>query len=131
MPIAESVPMTGQCDFVNLGGKRVHDELERWIKTHAFLTKNGKRVKFLEAEPAICLSEETLEDIKLRCCFVTTLERSREFWSEVDSLDELAHTPIGSLKFKFAPDCDYNLSQNVMLHVPGKIGFNKIKSNFI
>jgi len=119
LPIAESVPLIGQCDFVNLGGKRIHDELERLIKTHGFLTKNGKRIKFLEAEPAMSLSEETLEDIKLRCCFVTTIERSREFWSEIDSLDDLADKSTGDLKFKFAPDFDYNLSQNFVLHVPG------------
>lgn len=119
MPIAESVPMTGQCNFMNLGGRRLHNELEKMLAKHSFVTKNGKRVRFLEATPALDLSEATLEDIKLRCCFVSTLERSREFWTEIQSLDKLAEST--DFSFKFAPDCDYNLHDNIVLHVPGYI----------
>lgn len=121
MPIAESVPMIGQVDFMNLGGHRIHTELDRLIKKHAYVTKGGDRVKFMDSEPAINLTEDTLEDIKLRCCFVTTLQRSREFWSEVGSMDGLVDKSLSDFTFKFAPDCDYNLDDNIVLHVPGYI----------
>lgn len=121
MPISESIPMTGQCDFINLGGKRLHSEIEEIIKNHSYITKNKQKLKFTDVEPPIQLSEETLEDIKLRCCFISTLERSRDFWSEISSLSDLIDNPLFDFKFKFAPDCDYNLYDNMVLHVPGYV----------
>lgn len=119
MPISESVPMIGQVDFMSLGGQRIHAELERLIKDHAHVTKGGDRIKFMGSQPELNLTEDLLEDIKLRCCFVTTLQRSREFWAEVGSMDSLVDKSLADFKFKFAPDCDYNLDNNVILHVPG------------
>ena len=121
MPISESVPMIGQCDFMNLGGERIHTEIKKLIQAHAFVTKSGKKMKFLEMTPEIILAEETLEDIKLRCCFVSTLERSEQFRSEIISIDNLVDKPLSEFNFKFAPDCDYSLNDNVVLHVPGNL----------
>lgn len=121
MPIAESVPMIGQVDFMNLGGQRIHTELERLIKNHCYVTKGADRTKFMDSDPKLELTEDILEDIKLKCCFVTTLERSREFWSEAGSIDTLADKPLSDFKFRFAPGCDYNLNNNMVLHVPGYV----------
>ena len=123
--------MTGQCDFINLGGKRLHSEIEEIIKNHSYITKNKQKLKFTDVEPPIQLSEETLEDIKLRCCFISTLERSRDFWSEISSLSDLIDKPLSDFKFKFAPDCDYNLYDNMVLHVPGNKNLIQNKSDFL
>lgn len=119
LPLAESVPMTGLCNFVNLGAQRLHQDLKQLISEHAFITSNNQRIKFQEANPPINLSEEIIEDIKIRCCFVTPLARSREIKQEIKSIDTLNAQNLNDFKFKFAPDCDYILSDNSVLHLPG------------
>ena len=126
LPIAESVPMIGLVDFMNLGGRRIHSEIEQLIKKHTYVSNGGDRTKFLESELALNLTEDILEDIKLRCCFVTTLQRSRDFWTEIGSLDDLLEKPLADFKFKFAPECDYTLNNNMSLHVPGRRGIHLI-----
>ncbi len=116
LPISESVPMAGLCQFVNLGAERLHKEIENLIKEHAFLTYKNEKIKFSDLSPPLELSEETLEDIKLRCCFVTSHARSLQIQNELKSVNNLA-----DLKFEFAPDCDYNLSDDKTLHLPGYV----------
>ena len=116
LPIAESVPMAGLCSFVNLGAQKLHAEIRTLIEEHAFITTNNVKIKFSDLSPAINLSEEIIEDIKLRCCFVTTLTRSRQIYQEIKSISSL-----NDLKFQFAAQCDYNLSDDKILHLPGFI----------
>jgi actin-related protein 10 len=108
MPICESFPIVGLCDFVTLGAKRIHAELKSLLIEMADVTlPNGRRTKLKENIDVVRmhLNEETLEEIKLKCCFVTSFDRSRR--------ELKADT-------KFAPDCDFILN-DVTLHVPGYV----------
>lgn len=106
VPIADGMPLTGLIDFMSLGAKRLHSEIETLVKKHAFVSVGNKKILFSEVKPEPVLTESDLEDIKLRCCFVTSFERSRR----IDTDPE----------FKHAPECSYNLKNNVILHIPGE-----------
>jgi actin-related protein 10 len=115
LPITESVLMSGLCNFVNIGAKKIHQELEKLIREYAFITIKNQKTKLSDLNPQLIFTEETIEDIKLRCCFVTNLERSRKIQEEIKSVGS---TSLADLKFSFAPDCDYNLDDKT-LHLPG------------
>lgn len=119
LPLSESVPMAGLCNFVNLGAQCLHQELKRLISEHAYITSNNQRIKFSNLNPPINLSEEIIEDIKIRCCFVTSLTRARQIQQEFKSIENLNAQNFNEFTFKFAPDCDYILSDNNVLHLPG------------
>ena len=56
----------------------------------------NEKIKFSDVNPPLLLSEETLEDIKLRCCFVTSHARAQQINAELKSVQNLA-----DLKFEF------------------------------
>lgn len=61
IPIFEGIPVLKGWQALPLGSRTVHDCIRREMK---------------DAIPDLELSEEIVEDIKVRTCFVTTLERS-------------------------------------------------------
>jgi len=118
MPIAEGVTLSGLCDFVNLGAKRLHREIEDLIRKHSFVSIAGNKIPFSQSKTQLKLTEEILEDIKIRCCFVTSFERSRAYNKEIQE-KKLEYGTTDGLAFKFAPELDYNLDDNVLMHIPG------------
>ena len=118
MPIAENMPLSGLCNFANLGGAAIHRNIERMLRAYAHVTLNGKRMSVAELGEKLVFTEEILEDIKLRCCFVTTFERAHAYYAEIEE-KKLGIESFSQVEFKFAPDCDYNLPDNYTLHVPG------------
>lgn len=88
------------------------------------MSVGNKKTRFSEASPEPVLSERVLEDIKLKCCFVTPMERARKIYEAIGAkkfasgTDFYAH--LDDLKeFEFAPGCDYPLDSRSILHVPG------------
>ena len=118
MPIAEGITLNGLCDFVNLGGKRLHREIEELLKKHASVSIGDVKTRMSQAKVQIKLTNEILEDIKIRCCFVTSFERSQAYKKEIKE-KKLEYGTFEGLNFKFAPDLQYNLENNALLHVPG------------
>ncbi len=119
LPIAEGMPMIGLADFVNLGAKRLHKHIEQVIRKHAFITVGTEKKPFSYIQPQPDLPENVLEDIKLRCCFVTSFDRSRQIQNELDAKNITNYDDYNKLEFKFAPDCEYNLVDNLILTIPG------------
>lgn len=120
MPIAEGQPMTGLCDFIDLGGRRLHAEIAAMLDKHCEVTVDNKRIRFSELSPKPALKEKVLEDIKLRCCFVTPMQRSRAYADECARAG-VEHDAYGKVNFKLAADCDYPLENNLILHIPGYV----------
>ena len=118
MPIAEGVALSGLCDFVNLGAKRLHREIENLILKFSSVSIGANKIPFSQLKTQPKLTEEVLEDIKIRCCFVTSFERSRAYNKEIQE-KKLEYGASDGLSFKFAPELEYNLDNNVLLHVPG------------
>ncbi|EFN84875.1 actin-related protein 10 [Harpegnathos saltator] len=67
IPIFEGIPILKAWQALPLGGQTVHDNIKRYF--------NGTLA-------GLELSEKVLEDIKVRTCFVTTLERSTKLGTE-------------------------------------------------
>jgi actin-related protein 10 len=114
LPIAEGMQMTGLCDFLNLGAQRLHQHIEKLIREHAQIKVGTKVLPFKDVQPEPELNEEILEDIKIRCCFVTSFQRGRQYEQELSS--KLAsNQSIENLEFKFISSCEYNLKNNLIL----------------
>ncbi|XP_066581610.1 actin-related protein 10 [Prorops nasuta] len=64
IPIYEGVPILKAWQSLPLGGQAIHQKIKKELEALI---------------PNINLSENTIEDIKVRTCFVTTLERSLMF----------------------------------------------------
>jgi actin-related protein 10 len=69
------------------------------------------------------LSDQLLEDIKVRCCFVTTQQRSRDYFSQfAASLDGTQLNSSNSEQFKFVGNAELNVdSGKRRLVIPGLI----------
>ncbi|XP_011863461.1 PREDICTED: actin-related protein 10-like [Vollenhovia emeryi] len=67
IPIFEGIPVLKAWQALPLGGQTVHENLGKY---------------FRDAASSLDLSEKMLEDIKVRMCFVTTLERAAKLGTE-------------------------------------------------
>ena len=120
MPIAEGLSMNSLCDFVDLGGRRLHKEIKELLQKYAFVSCNDKKMPFAQVKPEPELTEDILEDIKIRCCFVTPFERAQKYYKEIKE-KHLADGTTEGVDFEFAPSIDYNLSNNYILNIPGYV----------
>ncbi|XP_031849349.1 actin-related protein 10 [Nomia melanderi] len=67
IPIYEGIPILKGWQALPLGGEAVHEYLMKSLK---------------ETAPNVNITEKLVEDIKVRTCFVTTLDRSVKFGTE-------------------------------------------------
>ncbi|XP_011859097.1 PREDICTED: actin-related protein 10-like, partial [Vollenhovia emeryi] len=67
IPIFKGIPVLKAWQALPLGGQTVHENLGKY---------------FRDAASSLDLSEKMLEDIKVRMCFVTTLERAAKLGTE-------------------------------------------------
>jgi actin-related protein 10 len=116
MPIAENLPMSGLCSFMNLGGKGIHEHIEIWVRKYAKVIVNGQTGSIPDS---LILSEDTLEDIKLRCCFVSPFDRIQKYYDEIEKKKLSGDVLPADFEFKFASDCKYTLPNNFILSIPG------------
>ncbi|CAF0719046.1 unnamed protein product [Brachionus calyciflorus] len=112
MPVSDGYSLTNLCNFVSLGAKEIHSHLKDMIEEYAFVTIGNEKVKFSSLANKPNLTESILEDIKLKCCFVTSFDRAQRFNDEIKlkNLQEL----------EFVTDCDFNL-ENLILQIPGYV----------
>ncbi|RNA03717.1 actin-related 10 [Brachionus plicatilis] len=117
MPISDGYSLTNLCSFAKLGAQHLHEHLKALIEKYAMVTLGGEKVLFSSLSSRPALTESVLEDIKLKCCFVTSFDRAQKIYQEM----ELKKTDsFAGLEFEFAPDCDYNLDSLIM-HIPGQV----------
>ncbi|XP_074640089.1 actin-related protein 10-like [Tubulanus polymorphus] len=76
IPIYEGIPVLKAWESVPLGGEALHSRLEKILLETATVTTDQDSEKPLSSAVS-SLSEKVLEDIKVRCCFVTKLERAK------------------------------------------------------
>ncbi|CAF0902455.1 unnamed protein product [Adineta steineri] len=108
MPVAEGVPLAVQFDSLSYAGEAIHKQIQLLLEQHAFVIHQGHKQSFSEAN--LKLSEDTLEDIKVRCCFVSPFTRAQMY----------AETKLGSDEsFKEASSVEYSLGADTIIHIPG------------
>lgn len=117
MPISDGYSLTNLCSFAKLGAKHLHENIKALIEKYALVTVNGEKILFSSLSNRPTLPEDVLEDIKLKCCFVTSFARAQKIYEEM----EIKKTDLyDNLEFKFAPECDYPID-SMILHIPGYV----------
>ncbi|NP_001085939.1 actin-related protein 10 homolog S homeolog [Xenopus laevis] len=114
LPIYEGIPILNCWGSLPLGGKAIHKELESQLLEEC--TANTGTAKD-QSLPSVMssISEEIVEDIKVRICFVSDLQRGLKLQAAKFNLDGTAERPMPP------PDVDYPLDGQKILHVKGSI----------
>lgn len=102
IPVCDNTPVLKAWQALPIGGKAVHNRIKEMIKELAVIREGDKEIPASEL-PSDIITEEILEDIKVRCCFVTRFDR--------------ANTP----DIEHPPETIYPLQGSRLLIVPGKI----------
>jgi actin-related protein 10 len=89
LPIAENFILNGLCDSINVGSKSIQDSIRKDLE------KDGK----------INIDDSLIEDIKIKCCFVTNFNRAQKIHSQQE--------------YEACVDCDYTLPNNKILTIKG------------
>ncbi|XP_041469379.1 actin-related protein 10-like [Lytechinus variegatus] len=75
LPIYEGYPIIKAVESLPLGGKAIHENLERQLKETGTIRENGEEHKPLSSVMD-SIPADVLEDIKVRTCFMTNMERA-------------------------------------------------------
>lgn len=116
LPIFNGVPLLGAWESLPLAAKMLHSSLEQQILENCMVTidksENVKLSSFVDS-----IKETVLEDIKVRMCFATKLERGKQIQNAIQQ--------NGSLDKEKLPSCladvNYPMDGNKVLHISGRI----------
>ena len=110
IPVIEGITLVDSIGLVSLGGKAIHERIKKDLLKFKTLTSlNGQDYSF-DQSSLETLSEEIIEDIKVRTCFIPTFERGQE----------LIKATIGGSQIKDSPkEVEYPLEGRKVLKIPG------------
>lgn len=114
LPIYEGIPILSAWEALPMGGKAIHRELHSLLSEQCTLdTDSGTGLSL----PTVISSvpEDVVEDIKVRTCFVSDLQRGMKIQEARFNLDGSAERPAPP------PDVEYPLDGQKILHVKGSI----------
>lgn len=112
IPVFEGVPILSAWQALSLGGKAVHSSLSELLLDRGLsVGEDGKEQRLSSVMET--LPEKVLEDIKVRTCFVSTLERSSKLHS--NKYDRSIEPPPPP------PSVLYPLSGSRNLTIPGTV----------
>ncbi|XP_015267581.1 PREDICTED: actin-related protein 10 [Gekko japonicus] len=114
LPIYEGIPVLNCWGALPLGGKAIHKELEYQLLEQSTVDTGATKGQSL---PSVMGSvpEDIIEDIKVRTCFVSDLQRGLKIQAAKFNMEGSAERPA------FPPDVDYPLDGEKILHVNGAI----------
>ncbi|XP_003225829.1 actin-related protein 10 isoform X1 [Anolis carolinensis] len=114
LPIYEGIPVLNCWGALPLGGKAIHKELEYQLLEQSTVDTGATKGQSL---PSVMGSvpEDIVEDIKVRTCFVSDLQRGLKIQAAKFNMDGSAERPTPP------PDVDYPLDGEKILHVSGAI----------
>ncbi|XP_053553295.1 LOW QUALITY PROTEIN: actin-related protein 10 [Bombina bombina] len=114
LPIYEGIPILSCWGALPLGGKAIHKELEtQLLELCTADTATSKKQSLTSLMSSV--SEDVVEDVKVRLCFVSDLQRGLNIQAAKFNIDGNAERPIPP------PDVDYPLDGQNILHVNGSI----------
>ncbi|KAL7631092.1 UNVERIFIED_CONTAM: hypothetical protein RMT77_000475 [Armadillidium vulgare] len=112
LPVFEGVPILNAWQAVPTAGKAIHNSLNDLLLDRGFyINDDGKEERLSSVKKEI--PEYVLEDMKVRCCFVSTLERSKKLHS--NKYDRSIEPPPPP------PHVHYPLSSESVLILPGTV----------
>ncbi|KAL5008860.1 hypothetical protein ScPMuIL_014441 [Solemya velum] len=113
IPVYEGIPVIKAIQSLPIASQAIHKKLEDQLKEKATVNTAGG-CKPMSSMPD-CLNEQILEDIKVRCCFVTSLERAKQ-------IQEVTVYGADSNKLPAAvPSVKFPLDGSQVLNIDGTI----------
>ncbi|XP_030069939.1 actin-related protein 10 [Microcaecilia unicolor] len=114
LPIYEGIPILNCWGALPLGGKAIHKELESQLLEQCTVDTGTAKEQSL---PSVMGSvpEDIIEEIKVRTCFVSDLQRGLQIQAAKFNIDGSAERPLPP------PDVDYPLDGEKILHIKGSI----------
>ncbi|KAK2140954.1 hypothetical protein LSH36_1198g00002 [Paralvinella palmiformis] len=113
LPVYEGIPVLKACQALPFASKAVHNYLDAQLREHGIVRDSQGEEKPLSSVKDI-VDENILEDIKVRCCFVTKLDRAQQIHAVSAGIKD-AELPAPP------PDVQYPLDGANTLTIPGKI----------
>ncbi|KAG9336440.1 hypothetical protein JZ751_002787 [Albula glossodonta] len=112
--VYEGIPILSAWEALPLGGKAIHKELEGLLVEQCTVNTDSNTDQIL---PAVIdsIPEEIVEDIKVRTCFISDLQRGLKIQEAKFNLDGTAERPVPP------PDVDYPLDGEKIIHIKGSI----------
>ncbi|XP_062324499.1 actin-related protein 10 [Osmerus eperlanus] len=114
LPVYECIPILSAWEALPLGGKAIHKELDSLLVEQCTVDSDSTTGQSL---PAVIgsIPEEIVEDIKVRTCFVSDLQRGQNIQKAKFNLEGTAERPTPP------PDVEYPLDGEKILHIKGPI----------
>ncbi|KAH9394277.1 Actin- protein 10 [Tyrophagus putrescentiae] len=119
IPIVESVTLLDLVKFAPLGSKSIHYRInDELIQRNAIILENGQ-----ESPVGDSLSETILEDIKIKTCFVTTIERGSHlvYQKLSDEAKSQKQPPVECSITRPPPAVRFPVEGNKLLKIPGSL----------
>ncbi|XP_055496466.1 actin-related protein 10 [Leucoraja erinacea] len=123
LPIYEGIMILNAWEALPLGGKAIHKELQARLLEECTVDTGTNTGEGL-ASVMSSLPEETIEDIKVRTCFVSDLQRGEKIQAAKFNIDGKAERP------QSPPDVAYPLDGERILHVKGSVRDSVIEMLF-
>ena len=114
LPVYEGIPVIKAMTCLPLGSKAIHRKIHNLLLETSKANKDAEEDVLLSDLPD-CLTESTLEDIKVRCCFVTSMERAQ-------AIEEVVVRGGDESKLhKPPPSVQYPLDGGMILNISGVV----------
>lgn len=114
IPVYEGIPVLKAVQSLPSAGKAIHERIRRMLLDSGKLSTADQEERPVSKNPEF-LTADVLEDIKVRCCFVTNLERAKKIHEVTMFGAESQNLPPPP------PGVQYPLDGGNVLHVDGKI----------
>ncbi|XP_070605845.1 actin-related protein 10 [Erythrolamprus reginae] len=124
LPIYEGIPVLSCWDALPLGGKAIHKELEYQLLDQSTVDTGVTKGQCLTSVMG-SVPEDIVEDIKVRTCFVSDLQRGLKIQAAKFDMDDSAERPTPP------PDVDYPLDGEKILHINGSIRDSVVEVLFV
>lgn len=113
IPVIEGVTLLESTCFSSAAANAVHERVrQELLDNMAEISEDGGDYKF-KPEVIQSLPEKTLEDIKVRACFIPSFERGQELVEKKRTGQSIGKQP--------PKDVEYPLEGKVILNIPGSV----------
>ncbi|XP_030627210.1 actin-related protein 10 [Chanos chanos] len=123
LPVYEGIPILSAWEALPLGGKAIHKELAGFLTDQCTVDTDSGTGQNVSAVIG-SIPEDVVEDIKVRTCFVSDLQRGLKIQEAKFNLEGTAERPAPP------PDVDYPLDGEKILHIKGPIRDSVIEMLF-
>uniref|UniRef100_U3F9F7 Actin-related protein 10 n=2 Tax=Micrurus TaxID=8634 RepID=U3F9F7_MICFL len=124
LPIYEGIPVLSCWGALPLGGKAIHKELEYQLLEQSTVDTGATKGQSLTSVMG-SIPEDIVEDIKVRTCFVSDLQRGLKIQAAKFDMDDSSERPTPP------PDVDYPLDGEKILHINGSIRDSVVEVLFV